>query len=161
MPVRTATHDLDALTVTFTADFAAPLERVWQVYTDPRLIEQWFGPPTYPATFVDHDLRVGGRVRYFMTGPEGQKHVGWWEFTAVEPQSLLAFDDGFADDDLQPVASMPVSHNEYRFSEAGGTTTVVAVSTYESAQGLQQVLDMGVVEDATSAINQIDALLVG
>ncbi|MDQ2757068.1 MAG: SRPBCC domain-containing protein [Actinomycetota bacterium] len=159
MPVRDTQHDLDALTITFTADFAAPLGRVWEVYTDPRLVEKWFGPPTYPATFVDHDLRIGGRVTYFMTGPEGHKHGGWWEFTAVEPQTLLAFDDGFADDDLQPVASMPVSHNEYRFAEAGGTTTVVTVSTYESAEGLQKVLDMGVIEGATAAINQIDALL--
>ncbi len=161
MPVRSATHDLDTLTITFTADFAAPLARVWDVYTDPRQLEQWFGPPTYPATFVDHDLRPGGRVTYFMTGPEGQKHAGWWLFTAIEPTTHLAFDDGFADDDFEPLASMPVSHNDYRLSEDDGTTTVIAVSTYDSAESLQKVLDMGVIEGASLAIDQIDALLAG
>ena len=159
MPVRDVQKDLDALTITFTADFAAPLDAVWDVYTNPRKLEKWFGPPTYPATFVDHDLRPGGRVTYYMTSPEGQKHAGWWEFTQVDPTSHLAFDDGFADEDFRPSDTMPVSHNDYRFSEADGTSTVVTVSTYESAEALQKVLDMGVIEGASMAINQIDAIL--
>lgn len=161
MPVRDVQHDLDDRTITITADFAAPAPRVWDVYTDPRQLERWFGPPTHPATFVDHDLRPGGRATYFMTGPEGEKYAGWWEFTTVEPTSRLGFDDGFADADFQPADSMPVSHNDYRFTEVDGVTTVVAVSTYDSADALQKVLDMGVLEGASSAIDQIDALLVG
>ncbi len=159
MPVRDVHHDLDTLTITFTAEFAATANRVWEVYTNPRQLERWFGPPTYPATFVDHDLRPGGRATYFMTSPEGEKFGGWWEFTTVEAPSHLAFDDGFADADLHPVDTMPVSHNDYRFSEDSGTTTVVTVSTYDSAEALQKVLDMGVLDGATMSINQIDALL--
>lgn len=161
MPVRDVHHDLDTRTITFTAEFGAPLDRVWEVYTNPRQLEKWFGPPTYPATFVDHDLRPGGRASYFMTSPEGEKFAGWWEFTTVEAPTHLAFDDGFADADLQPVATMPTAHNDYRFSEDAGTTTVHTTSTYDSAEALQKVLDMGVIEGATSAINQIDAILAG
>ena len=90
MPVTDVQHDLDTRTLTIIADFAAPVERVWQVYADPRQLEKVWGPPTYPATFVDHDLRPGGRVTYFMTSPEGDKHAGYWEVTAVdEPSELL------------------------------------------------------------------------
>ena len=89
MPVTDVRHDPDALTLTITADFAAPVERVWQVYADPRQLEKVWGPPTYPATVVDHDLRPGGRITYFMTGPEGDKHAGYWEVTTVdEPGGL-------------------------------------------------------------------------
>jgi uncharacterized protein YndB with AHSA1/START domain len=74
MPVTDVQQDLDNLTLTITADFAAPVERIWQVYADPRQLEKVWGPPTYPATVVDHDLTPGGRTTYFMTGPDGDKH---------------------------------------------------------------------------------------
>ena len=61
MPVTDVHHDLDALTLTITADFAASPERVWEVYADPRQLERVWGPPGYPATFVDHDLAWLGR----------------------------------------------------------------------------------------------------
>ena len=76
MPVTDVQQDLDNLTLTITADFAAPVERIWQVYADPRQLEKVWGPPTYPATVVDHDLTPGGRMTYFMTGPDGDKHAG-------------------------------------------------------------------------------------
>ncbi|GAA1406574.1 SRPBCC domain-containing protein [Catellatospora coxensis] len=159
MPVTDVRHDLDNLTLTITADFAAPVARIWQLYADPRQLEKVWGPPTYPATVVEHDLRPGGRVTYFMTGPEGDKHAGYWLVTAVDEPSSLSFDDGFADLDFNPSPTMPVSKNVYTFTARDGGTRATYVSTYESAEQLQQVLDMGIVEGASLAINQIDELL--
>ncbi len=159
MPVTGVQHDLDNLTLTITAEFAAPVERVWQVYADPRQLERVWGPPSHPATFVDHDLRPGGRVTYYMTGPEGEKYCGWWEVKTVDEPREFTFEDGFADEDFNPLPDMPVSHNTYTFSDIDGLTRATFVSRYASAEALQQVLDMGVVEGASSAINQIDELL--
>lgn len=161
MPVTDVRHDMDALTLTITAEFAAPVERVWQVYADPRQLERVWGPPTHPATFVDHDLTPGGRVTYYMTAPDGEKYAGWWKVKTVDEPREFTFDDGFADAEFNPVTDMPVSHNSFRFEEVDGRTIATFRSVYESAEALQQVLDMGVVEGATSAINQIDALLTG
>lgn len=77
MTVVSVTKDVDALTLTFVAEFAASVERVWQVWADPRQLERWWGPPTWPATFQRHDFVVGGQSRYHMTGPEGEKSHGW------------------------------------------------------------------------------------
>ena len=89
MPVTDITKDLDNRTLTITADFTAPVERVWQVYADPRRLERVWGPPTYPATFHAHALEPGGRMNYVMTGPEGDQHAGFWDITAVdEPNSF-------------------------------------------------------------------------
>jgi uncharacterized protein YndB with AHSA1/START domain len=71
MSVTSVDKDYDSLTLTLVADFDAPIERVWQLWADPRKLERWWGPPTYPATFEEHDLAPGGDVTYFMTGPEG------------------------------------------------------------------------------------------
>ncbi|MDV3126405.1 SRPBCC domain-containing protein [Mycobacterium sp. 21AC1] len=159
MPVTDVTQDAENLTLTITAEFAAPVERVWAVYADPRQLEKVWGPPTYPATVVDHSLTPGGRVTYFMTSPEGEKFAGWWEVTAVNEPESFSFRDGFADNDFNPVPDMPVSENSYRFEATDTGTRAVYVSRYESAEALQKVLDMGVVEGASSAINQIDDLL--
>ena len=159
MPVTDVKHDLDDLTLTITAEFAAPVERIWQVYADPRQLEKIWGPPSHPATVVDHDLTPGGRVTYFMTGPEGDKYAGYWLVKTVDEPTGFTFDDGFADQDFNPVAGMPVSKNVYTFAGQGDGTRATYLSRYESAEALQQVLDMGVVEGSTTAINQIDRLL--
>lgn len=162
MPVTDVTHDLDTRTLTITARFAAPVARVWQVYADPRQLERIWGPPTYPATFVDHDLTPGGRMNYFMTSPEGEKFYGYWEVTSVDEPNGFSYDDGFAlDDSFAPNPDLPVSRNDATFTEDDGATQATFISTYETAEALQQVLDMGVIEGATLAINQIDGLIAG
>ena len=159
MPVTDVRQDLDNRTLTMTAEFAAPVERVWQVYADPRQLEKVWGPPTYPATVVDHDLRPGGRVTYFMTGPQGDEHAGYWQITDVDEPNSLTFKDGFADLDFNPDPALPVSTSTFTFTAHDGGTRATYVSTFETVEGLQQVLAMGVVEGATEAINQIDGLL--
>jgi uncharacterized protein YndB with AHSA1/START domain len=152
-------HDLDSLTLTITADFAAPVQRIWQIYADPRQLEKVWGPPTYPATVVEHKLVPGGRTTYYMTGPEGDKHAGYWLIATVDEPRGFTFDDGFADLDFNPLPDMPVSKNDYTFVEHDGGTRAVYVSTYASSEALQQVLDMGIVEGASLSINQIDDLI--
>lgn len=159
MPVTEVTHDIDALTLTIVADFAAPVARVWEVYADARQLEKVFGPPTYPATFVDHELTPGSRSTYYMTSPEGEKFAGVWDIRTVDPTSGFTFEDAFADEHFVADPDMPVSHNSYSFAPHDGGTRATYVSTYASAEALQKVLDMGVVEGASSAINQIDELL--
>ncbi len=160
MPVTDVTHDLDTRTLVITAEFAAPVERIWQVYADPRQLAQVFGPPTYPATFVEHDLTPGGRAHYFMTSPEGEKYYGWWKVTAVDEPHSFEFDDGFATDDtFAPAEDMPVSKNIYAFEAIESGTRATFTSSYDSAEALQKVLDMGVIEGASLAIGQIDDLL--
>jgi uncharacterized protein YndB with AHSA1/START domain len=160
VPVTDVNHDLDARTLTITAEFAAPVERIWQIYADPRQLEKVFGPPTHPATFVEHDLIPGGRAHYFMTSPEGEKYYGWWKVTAVDEPRSFSFEDGFAaDDSFAPVKDLPVSKNVYAFEAIDGGTRATFTSTYDSAEALQKVLEMGVVEGASTAINQIDTLV--
>ena len=160
MPVTDVKHDLDALTLTITADFAASLDRVWEVYADPRQLERVWGPPGYPATFVDHELAPGGRMNYFLTSPEGEKHYAYWDVTSVDEPKSFSFKDGFAvDETFAPNPQMPESTQVYEFTQVDGATRATFVATYASAEALQQVLAMGVVEGASAAINQIDDLL--
>ena len=76
MTVLDVRRDPEALTITVTAEFAAPRDRVWQLYADPRQLERWWGPPEWPATFERHEIVPGGVATYYMTGPDGEKAPG-------------------------------------------------------------------------------------
>ena len=119
------------------------------------------GPPTYPSTFVDHDLAPGGRVNYYMTSPEGDKYRGWWRVLTVDPPRSLEFEDGFADDQGEPNPDMPTTVVHVAIDELPDGRTLMAVrSTFPSLEAMEQVLAMGAVEGMTLAMNQIDDLLL-
>ena len=61
MSVTSIDKDPEAF-LSLVAEFAAPIERVWQLWADPRQLERWWGPPSYPATVEDHDLSRGRRA---------------------------------------------------------------------------------------------------
>jgi len=160
MSVTNVHKDLDTLTMTVTAEFAAPVERVWQVWADPRLLERWWGPPGYPATFVEHDLTPGGRMHYFMTSPEGEQYHGCWTVLAVDPPRSLEVEDAFADDQGSPNPDMPVTRMRVELRAEGDRTRMVGVSTFATRADMEKVIEMGVEEGMTQAVNQIDGLLV-
>ncbi len=156
MPVIDVSQNLNTFTLTFVAEFNAPIQRIWDIYADPRQLERIWGPPSYPATFVDHKLSVGGHMTYFMTSPEGDKYCGYWQVTYVEEPKQFIFYDGFADTNFNPIPNMPLSKNTYSFEETENGTRVTYSSTFASREGLEKVIEMGVIEGATAAINQID-----
>lgn len=160
MTVTDVRKNAEALTMTVTAEFDAPIERVWELWKDPRLLERWWGPPTYPATFVDHDLTPGGRMSYFMTGPEGDQHRGWWRVLAVEAPGHLAFEDGFADESGNPLDDMPTMTMNVDIRETEDGRTVMTIETvFPSNEAMEQILAMGAEEGMMQALGQIDQIL--
>ena len=160
MTVTAVRKDPQALSLTITAEFDAPPERVWQLWADPRQLERWWGPPTYPATFTQHDLKPGARVAYHMTGPDGEQPRGWWEVVEVDPPRSLVFRDGFANDDGTPNPDLPVTTARVAIEDLGGGRTRMSIeSVFPSADAMEQVLAMGAEEGLTQAVAQIDAIL--
>jgi len=160
MTVTDVRKDPDALTLTVTAEFPASTDRVWQLWADPRQLEKWWGPPTYPATVTSHDLRPGGRVEYHMTGPEGDQPRGYMEVVEAEPPHRLVFRDGFANDDGTPNTDLPTMEDRVTIEAIGeGRTRMSIHSTFPSTEAMEQMLEMGVEEGLSEAVGQIDAIL--
>ncbi|CAN5146745.1 hypothetical protein BH23ACT9_BH23ACT9_17030 [soil metagenome] len=130
MPVTDITKDLDALTMVVTAEFDTLIDRVWQMYADPRQLERWWGPPTHPATVTRHDLTAGGHVAYYMTDPDGQRYHGLWAVTDVDAPRSFSVEDRFADDEGKPVRGMPVSTMAVELTNEGGGTHMTVTSTW-------------------------------
>ncbi|WP_024476910.1 SRPBCC family protein [Arthrobacter sp. CAL618] len=159
MTVISTHKDTEALTLTIVAEFSASVERLWQVWEDPRQLERWWGPPTYPATFDSHDFVPGGKASYYMTGPEGDKSRGWWEFTAINAPTHLEFDDGFADENGDPMDEMGTTHGVVTLEAIDSGTRMTTVSSFESLEQLEKMIAMGMEEGIKQAMGQIDAVL--
>jgi uncharacterized protein YndB with AHSA1/START domain len=160
MTVTSVHKDPEARTMTINSAFDAPIGAVWQLWENPRLLEQWWGPPTYPATFVEHDLTPGSIVTYFMTGPDGDKSGGWWRVVDVESPRRLEFEDGFADDAGKPNPELPTMSIRVSLDEQPGGATAMAIeTTFPSLEAMEQMVTMGMEEGMTAALGQIDALL--
>ena len=154
------TKDLEACSLVVTTTFDVSPERVWRLWSDPRQLERWWGPEPYPATVVDHDLRPGGHVSYYMTGPEGDKHQGYWRVVEVDPPRRLVFEDGFADDGGAPNDDLPTSRSVVDVAQVDDARTRMTItSQYDSTADLEQVLAMGMEEGIRQAVAQIDGLL--
>ena len=160
MTVTAVRKDPERLTLTIESEFDASVERIWQLWADPRKLERWWGPPTYPAIFTRHDLASGGRVEYQMTGPAGDRAHGYWDVLEVEPPRRLLFRDGFANADGTPNPDMPITTIRVSIEEiAQGRTRMSIESVFPSIEAMEQVLATGTDEGLTLAVGQIDAIL--
>lgn len=162
MTVTNVVKDMDNATMTIVSEFDAGPERVWQMWEDPRLLEKWWGPPTYPATMVDHDLSPGGVVTYYMTGPEGDQPWGRWDVKTVEKPNLIEIEDSFAEEGGERNTDMPSGQMRVVIEEIDGSpgrTRMSIAQVSPSAEALQEMLEMGMEEGMKQALGQVDALL--
>ena len=159
MTVISSHKDPEALTLTFVAEFDSPVERVWQVWEDPRQLERWWGPPTWPATFERHDFEVGGESRYVMTGPDGEKAGGWWRILALDAPTSFEFEDGFADEDGAKNDELPTTRTVVTLEPIDGGTRMTSVGHFGSLEQLDQLVAMGMQEGMQLAMGQIDQVL--
>lgn len=160
MSVTSVDKDLEALTLTVTADLDATVERAWQLWADPRQFEKWWGPPGYPATVISHDLTSGGKITFFMTGDEGERHDSTWDVIAADPPRHLELRDAEVDEDGTPTDGNSMTAMVITFQDREGGGTVMAVCThFDSIEGMEQVLEMGVMEGMRMVLDQIDAVL--
>ena len=160
MSVTSIRKDTEQLTMTVTAEYDVTADRAWQLWADPRQLERWWGPPTYPATVEKHDLTPGGHVSYCMmarraTRPRVVEGARGRAAAPARGRGRLRrrdwrakpghADHGHAGRDRRP---------------AGGVTMTIA-SRFPSLEAMEQVLAMGMEEGIREAAGQIDAILAG
>jgi uncharacterized protein YndB with AHSA1/START domain len=157
MTVTAVRKDPQRLTLTVEAEFDASVERIWQLWADPRKLERWWGPPTYPATFTKHDLAPGSHVEYHMTGPAGDQPQGYWDVLEVEPPRRILFRDccDAPDGTPRPINTIRVGIEEV----AQGRTRMSIEIVFPTTEAMEQALAMGTDEGLSRAVGQIDVIL--
>ena len=150
--------DKPTKTVSITKEFAFELSLVWDAYTKPELLDQWWAPKPLTSRTKVMDFRVGGRRFYAMVSPDGQE-LGWaiQKYTSISPKTNFKFFNAFADEEENP--QLPGSDWDLNFSEQDGTTKV-SISIYnESLERLEKGLEMGFKEGTMSQLDNLEDLL--
>jgi uncharacterized protein YndB with AHSA1/START domain len=159
MPITSVTSDPQALTLTVIGDYPVSVERLWEAYSDPRQLERFWGPETWPAKFTQHDFVVGGQAHYTMTGPDGAQSSGWWRFLAIERPRRIEIEDGFSAPDGTPDTTMPSMRMTFSFEATATGARFIGVTRFASLESMEQLVKMGMVEGMRSAMGQLDAVL--
>ncbi len=149
--------DKQAKTVSVSAEFAAELSLVWDAYTKPELLDQWWAPKPWVSRTKVMDFKVGGRRFYAMVSPEGDEGWAIQKYTSITPKTNFKFFNAFADKDENP--ELPGSDWDLNFSEQGGTTKV-SISIYnESLERLERMIKLGFREGAMAQMKNLEELL--
>lgn len=76
----------------------APRDLVWDCWTNPERLKDWWGPKGFARQACTVDLRVGGLFHYGNTTPQGQTVWGKFTYTLIDPPNRLEFDVSFSDE---------------------------------------------------------------
>ena len=144
-------------TVSITKEFDAERDLVWDAYTKPELLDQWWAPKPWMSRTKAMDFEVGGRRFYAMVSPEGMERWALQKYTSVTPKTNFKFLNAFADADETP--ELPGSDWDLNFSEQDGTTTVIISIYNESLERLEKMIEMGFKEGFTMTLNYLEELL--
>jgi uncharacterized protein YndB with AHSA1/START domain len=149
--------DKQTKTVSITKEFAAELSLVWDAYTKPELLDQWWAPKPWTSRTKVMEFKVGGRRFYAMVSPEGDERWAVQKYKSITPKTNFKFFNAFADKDEN--LELPGSDWDLNFSEQDGKTKV-SISIYnESLERLERMIEMGFKEGVTAQLQNLEELL--
>lgn len=145
--------------ITVERSFTAPLDTVWSAWTEADILCQWWAPKPWACVIQSMDFRDGGRMRYYMQGPEGDRHYCSFDYTVVKPKTFYSGVDGFCDEHGAVNEAMPRMNWENNFSAQDGSTLVRIYIRFNSTEDMEKITAMGFKEGFTMGLNQLEELL--
>jgi uncharacterized protein YndB with AHSA1/START domain len=139
--------------------FNAPLPLVWKAWTDPEILDRWWGPKPWRAATKSMNFSVGGHWLYAMVGPEGEKHWGKVTYLSISPEEFFTANDSFCDEQGVINPDFPENQWENKFTSNGETTKVAVTLNFDTLADLEKIIEMGFKEGFTMGLNQLDEWL--
>ena len=140
-------------------EFDAELPLVWDAFTKPEILDQWWAPKPLTSKTKNMDFKVGGRRFYAMILPDGQEHWGIQEFTSISPKTNVKWVSSFTDKDENINTELPSSNWDLNFSEQAGKTKVSIVIKHKTLANIEMLIQMGFKEGFTMTLNFLEELL--
>ena len=149
--------DKETKTVSITKEFDAERDLVWDAYTKPELLDQWWAPKPFTSRTKVMEFREGGRRFYAMVSPEGAERWVLQKYNSITPKTNFKFFNAFADENEN--LDLPGSDWDLNFSEQNGTTRV-SISIYnESLERLERMIEFGFREGTEVQLKNLEELL--
>lgn len=143
--------------VSITREFAAKRDLVWEAWTNPEILDQWWAPKPIISKTKIMEFTVGGKRLYAMVGPDGNEQ-GWsiQEYTSIHPKDSFKFLSSFTDSEGTPNSAFGPSEWNVTFSEHNETTTVNILIRRDSYEELEKIIEMGFREGFAAALENLD-----
>lgn len=151
------TVDKSVQTVFIDKEFTAELPLVWDAFTKPEILDQWWAPQPWKSVTKHMEFKVGGRRFYAMVSPEGQEHWSLQKYTSISPKTNFKMFNAFADADENP--QLPGSNWDLSFSEENGVTKVSISIHNDSLTRMEQMIEMGFKEGFTATLTYLENVL--
>jgi uncharacterized protein YndB with AHSA1/START domain len=159
------TKDLENKTLVIERSFDAPKEKLWKAYADKDFFEKWWGPEGWETTVKEFNLAPGGRVHYGMKCVDenqgewfGQESWGLMVIENVDEGNSFTYKDYFSDENGTLNENMPVLSITNEFTEEDGKAKLVSTSVATSADQIEELVKMGMLEGFDSQLNKLDAI---
>lgn len=140
---------------------------VWKAYADKELFEKWWGPEGWETTTKEFSLTPGGKIHYGMKCIDenqgdwfGKTSWGVMDIVEVSPNDSFSYMDYFSDEAGILNKEMPALKVTNEFIEEDGKTKIISTSLADSAEQIEQLVNMGMIEGFTSQLNKLDKLFV-
>jgi len=143
-------------TVNVRREFAAGLDLVWEAWTNPEILDQWWAPRPWKTETVSMDFREGGMWLYYMQGPKGERHYCKNDYQKVDVKKMFSGLDAFCDEKGNTNTDMPRTLWTNNFEANGPTTTINIVAKYSSLEDLEKIIAMGFKEGFSMALGNLD-----
>jgi uncharacterized protein YndB with AHSA1/START domain len=141
----------DARTIVTTRVFDAPRALVFEAFTDPRHLMQWWGPSGFTLTIRAIDVRPGGVWRFVMHGPDGVDYENRIVYDEIRPPERLVYHHG-GGDDVEPVQF----HVTVTFEDLDGRTRLTMRAVFPSVQERNRVVEKyGAIEGAKQTLERL------
>ncbi|MPR36276.1 SRPBCC family protein [Salmonirosea aquatica] len=159
MKKTTFSEDLANNRMHVTREFAADRERVWQAWTQPELLDQWWAPKPWQAKTKTMQFEEGGYWLYCMMGPKGEKSWAKVNYQRIEaPEKFVAL-DVFCDEEGTINDDFPKMHWDTTFQSSETGTKVEIEIKFDSPEDLKKIVEMGFKEGLSAAQDNLDALM--
>lgn len=150
--------------IVITREFAAPRQLVWDVWTQPRHIERWFGPKGFDTRVEEHDFRVGGRSVFIMVGADGAEYPAAGTFKEIVPIEKIVstdeFGEGFEDTPVGKTFDLPKGMvTTALFDDLGERTKLTLTTSHPTVEDKTKHISMGVVEGWNSSFDKMEDYL--
>ena len=140
-------------------EFHGPLSKVWDAWTNPEILDQWWAPKPWRARTHSMNFTEGGTWRYAMVGPANEEHWCRADYSYINTESQYKALDAFTDPEGNVNNEMPRSNWSVSFNEKDDGTVVNIVITYPSLDAMKQIIELGFKEGFTMAMENLDELL--
>lgn len=137
-------------------EFAANPELVWEAWTNPEILDQWWAPKPYYVKTKSMDFREGGTWLYAMIGPEKDTHWCRADYKKIVQRKSYSYLDAFCDENGKINTDMPRTSWNVGFKAETETTIVNVDLQYNSLEDLEKVIQLGFKEGFGMALDNLD-----